>query len=242
MASMNDDQATSAPAESAHSLAERLALPFSNSTLLTRALTHRSFVNENPDALEDNERLEFLGDAVLDFLVASWLYNRFPEMAEGQLTRLRAALVGTKQLAVFARHLDLGAALRLGKGEAEGGGRDRNTLLCDTFEAVVGALYIDAGLDAVSRFIRPQLEGVTDSIIEQRDDLDAKSVLQEWAQSQKKGVPLYRQVEVTGPDHDRVFTFEVVIDGLTYGTGSGSSKQSAGKAAATAALTALGIE
>ena len=239
---MTTEQEKTAPAESARSLARRLELPFSNSTLLTRALTHRSFVNENHDALEDNERLEFLGDAILDFLVAAWLYNRFPEMAEGQLTRLRAALVGTRQLAAFARRLDLGSAMRLGKGEIEGGGRNRSTLLCDTFEAVIGALYLDAGLDAVSRFIRPQLEEVTDTIIEQRDDLDAKSVLQEWAQGQGKGVPMYRQVEVSGPDHDRIYTFEVVIDGSSFGSGAGKSKQAAGKAAAAAALQALGIE
>jgi len=239
---MTYDEPAGSALESPQSLAERLNLPFSSSTLLSRALTHRSFINENPDALEDNERLEFLGDAILDFLVGAWLYNRFPEMAEGPLTRLRAALVGTKQLAAFARALDMGAALRLGKGEIEGGGRKRSTLLCATFEAVVGALYLDAGLEAVRNFIEPQLRSVTESIIEKREDHDAKSSLQEWAQAQGKGVPLYRQIAVSGPDHDRIYTFEVVVDGTVYGSGQGRSKQAAGKEAAAAALASLGVD
>jgi ribonuclease-3 len=228
--------------ETPEALAARLNLPFRDARLIARGLTHRSFINENPDALEDNERLEFLGDAVLDFLVGSWLYHRYPEMAEGKLTRLRSALVGTRQLAGFARSLDLGQAMRLGRGEIDGGGRDRDNLLCGTFEAVIGALYIDSGFDAVRRFVEPLLENVIEDIIEQRDDVDAKSSLQEWAQGKGLGVPLYRQVEVAGPDHERVFTFQVVIDGQPYSTGSGTSKQEAGKNAAAETLRALGIE
>ncbi len=227
--------------ESAQMLAERLQLPFKNFTLLNRALTHRSYINENPDALEDNERLEFLGDAVLDFLVGAWLYNHFPEMAEGYLTRMRSALVGTKQLAAYARKLELGGALRLGRGEDEGGGRNRNTLLCATFEAIVGALFLDAGIEAVKAFVEPMLEPVAEKIIEQRDDLDPKSTLQEWAQANGKGVPLYRELSVTGPDHERLYTIEVVIDGAVYASGQGSSKQAAGKSAAAEALDNLGV-
>lgn len=229
-------------AESAHSLAERLNLRFNNLTLLSRALTHRSYINENPDALEDNERLEFLGDAVLDFLVGAWLYHRYPEMAEGQLTRMRSALVGTRQLASFARTVDLGLALRLGRGEDEAGGRKRPTLLCATFEAVVGALFVDSGFEAVREFVEPMLEPVAQKIIEQRDDLDPKSSLQEWAQANGKGVPLYRQLNVEGPDHERTYTFEVLLDGEAFAVGQGTSKQSAGKAAAAAALRKLGID
>ena len=143
--------------ESPEAFARRLKLPFSDNRLLSRALTHRSYLNEYPEALEDNERLEFLGDAVLDFLVAAWLYNRFPESSEGEMTRLRAALVGTNQLAAFAQQIDLSAAIRLGRGEDGGGGRHRTTLLCATFEAVVGALYLNAGIDAVQRFMEPIL-------------------------------------------------------------------------------------
>ena len=124
-------------------VAGRLGVQFNDLRLLTRALTHRSYLNEHPEAIEDNERLEFLGDAVLDFLVASWLYHRFPEMSEGDLTRLRSALVRTEQLAEFAEDFDLAPLMRLGRGEAEGGGRMRPALLCATFEAFVGALYLD---------------------------------------------------------------------------------------------------
>ena len=129
--------------ESPQKLAKRLNVQFLNFALLNKALTHRSYLNENPDSLEDNERLEFLGDAVLDFLVGAWLYHNYPEMAEGELTRLRSALVRTEQLAEFAKKINLGAALRLGRGEGLGGGRDRQVLLCGVFEALVGALYLD---------------------------------------------------------------------------------------------------
>ena len=239
---MPEDMPEQNGVESAQSLAARLNLPFTNTTLLSRALTHRSYINENPNALEDNERLEFLGDAVLDFLVGAWLYNSFPEMAEGSLTRMRSAIVGTKQLAAFARELELGRALRLGRGEDDGGGRNRSTLLCATFEAIVGALFIDSGIEAVRKFVEPLLPDVADKILEQRDDLDPKSTLQEWAQAHGKGVPLYREVAVDGPDHERTYTFEVLIDGQAYATGQGSSKQEAGKAAAAAALDNLGVK
>jgi ribonuclease-3 len=220
---------------------QRLALPFSNNLLLSRALTHRSFVNENPEALEDNERLEYLGDAVLDFAVAAWLYNHFPEMAEGELTRMRAALVGTEQLARFARYLDIGPAIRLGRGEDDGGGRGRSTLLCATFEAVVGALYLDAGIEAVEAFVFPLIEPVFENGQIRREDRDCKSLLQEWSQSKGFGIPVYRAITVAGPDHARIFNFSVSINDEVHGKGTGSSKQSASKAAACAALDSLGI-
>ena len=143
--------------EPASDLSRRLGLSFSNLALLTRALTHRSYVNEYP-AVEDNERLEFLGDAVLDFIVGAWVYNRFPEMPEGDLTKMRSALVRNEQLAKFARKLDLGRALRLGRGESSSGGHDRDNLLGSAFEALIGALYLDAGLGAVDAFVNPILE------------------------------------------------------------------------------------
>src|SRR5512143_1383664 len=143
--------------ESPREFSQRLKLPFSDYLLLSRALTHRSYLNEHPEALEDNERLEFLGDAVLDFLVGAWLYNHFPEMAEGELTRLRSALVRTEQLAEFAQQIALGSAMRLGRGEAEGGGRERLALLCATFESLIGALFLDGGIEAVSKFVEPML-------------------------------------------------------------------------------------
>ncbi len=222
--------------------ARRLKLPFQEPALLVRALTHRSYVNENSTAVEDNERLEFLGDAVLDFLVAAWLYSRYPEMREGELTRLRAALVDTNQLAAFARNLEFGQALRLGRGELEGGGRDRDSLLCGAFEAVVGALYLDQGIQAVKDFIHPLLtEATQDALLRQRDK-DPKSRLQEWSQSGGQGIPLYRLVESTGPDHARFFKMEVSVAGVVLAEGSGPSKQVASMNAARNALAGLGIE
>jgi len=225
--------------ESAADLSRRLGLPFSNLALLTRALTHRSYVNENPDSLEDNERLEFLGDAVLDFVVGAWVYNRFPEMREGELTKLRSAIVRNDQLAVFARHLNLGAALRLGRGEYASGGGQRDVLLGSLFEALIGALYLDAGLKAVEAFVDPLLEASQEFVL---DDIhDPKSHLQEWAQAEKMGTPQYITISSTGPDHAKTFEVEVRIKGLTYGRGHGSSKQVAARIAAQTALESLGL-
>jgi len=226
--------------ESSAELAQRLRLPLKNLLLLTRALTHRSYVNEHNEALEDNERLEFLGDAVLDFVTGAWLYNHFPEMAEGDLTRMRSALVCTEQLAEFARALDLGPAMRLGRGEVQAGGRQRDALLCATFEALVGALYLQNDVAAVQRFVHPMLESVGENSLVQLEIQDPKSRLQEWSQAQKLGIPKYGVVLISGPDHARVFDVEVQIDGKTVATGSGHSKQLAERAAAQAALNSVG--
>jgi ribonuclease-3 len=225
--------------ESAFDLSQRLSLPLKNLSLLTRALTHRSYVNENPASVEDNERLEFLGDAVLDFVVGAWVYNRFPEMPEGDLTKMRSALVRNDQLARFARAIHLGRALRLGRGELSMGGNERDVLLGSTFEAVIGALYLDAGLAAAEKFIHPFLEETEDYILEEIHD--PKSVLQEWAQAEKLGAPQYVTISSIGPDHAKVFEVEVRIQGLPYGRGHGSSKHVAARIAAQTALDALGI-
>jgi len=225
--------------ESASALSRRLNLPFSNLSLLTRALTHRSYVNENPNSSEDNERLEFLGDAVLDFIVGAWVYNRFPEMPEGDLTKMRSAIVRNDQLAVFARHLKLGDALRLGHGEYATGGSYRVGLLGSTFEAVIGALYLDSGLGAVEAFVNPLLEDIREYIFTKIHD--PKSQLQEWAQAQKMSAPRYRTVSMTGPDHAKEFEVEVVIDEHVVGTGRGTSKHIGQHAAATDALINLDI-
>jgi ribonuclease-3 len=227
--------------ESPQAFAKRVNLSFSNYGLLGRALTHRSYLNEHPDVIEDNERLEFLGDAVLDFLVGAWLYNRFPEMAEGQLTRIRAALVGNQQLAVFARSIDLGPAMRLGRGEDENGGRERAALLGSAFEALIGALYIDVGIEAVQVFVGPMLESATEQILASRRDVDPKSLLQEWSQSKGYGPPTYRMVSSTGPDHAKIFEVEVIIDGKVFGRGKGNSKQVAAKTAAQVSLESLNL-
>ncbi len=221
--------------------ARKLGIDFSDPLLLTRALTHRSYLNEHPESLEDNERLEFLGDAVLDFLVGAWLYNRFPEMPEGNLTRLRSALVRTENLAQFAVSIDLGEAMLLGHGERQGGGGDRPALLCATFEALIGAIYIDQGIDAVKEFIEPMLEFAAQNILQANKDKDPKSTLQEWAQSQGMGTPYYKTVSSFGPDHAKSFIVEVHIGNLVYGSGNGHSKQAAAKIAAEQALRYLKI-
>jgi len=225
---------------SLHNLEQELDLSFADKSLLNRALTHRSFLNENPDwALEDNERLEFLGDAVLDFVVGEYLYHHFPEGQEGELTSLRAALVRSETLADFAQQIELGSYLRLGRGEAESGGRGHPALLCGAFEALVGALYLDRGIETVAalmtRFIVPAIS----HILAQELDKDAKSRLQEWSQGRWHLTPAYRTVAERGPDHAKEFTVEVLIGDEVYGQGTGASKQGAEQAAAKAALAAL---
>jgi ribonuclease III len=238
---MEQDQGT-LKVETPQEFAERLNLTFADSFLLNRALTHRSYLNEHPEAIEDNERLEFLGDAVLDFLVGAWLYNRFPEMSEGNLTRLRSALVRTENLAEFAEEINLGSAILLGKGEDEAGGRERPALLCASFEALVGALFLEGGIPAVQDFVEPKLEPAARRILSGHKDRDPKSLLQEWAQSAGHGTPYYRTVGAKGPDHAKVFDVEVNINGKVYGRGSGQSKQAAAKEAAQQALIELGID
>lgn len=222
--------------ESPKELILRINIPFKDILLLTRALTHKSYLNENPEALEDNERLEFLGDAVLDFLVGEWLYNRFPEMEEGELTQMRSALVQTNQLAIFNKQLGLEKAVRLGKGEHKNGGAYRNTLLCDVFEAFVGALFLDSGLESVKQFIYPMLENAAVEILENHKNEDPKSKLQEWAQSKGYFTPKYSTTNIKGPDHERIFEVEVKVNNLIMGNGVARSKQSAEKIAAQNAL------
>ncbi|HIC88954.1 MAG TPA: ribonuclease III [Anaerolineae bacterium] len=213
---------------------------FRDKSLLQRALTHRSFFNESPDiALSDNERLEFLGDAVLDFLTAEYLYNRFPEMREGPLTNMRAALVRREALARFAQELDLGSFLLLGHGEAETGGRQRQAILAAAFEALVGALYLDQGLQAVESLIKPLMEPHLDEVRRKALAKDAKSRLQEWSQAELGRTPRYHTINEEGPDHAKEFTVEVRIGDVAYGQGHGRSKQAAAQAAAEAALRRL---
>ncbi|MBN2044831.1 MAG: ribonuclease III [Anaerolineales bacterium] len=227
--------------ESPQNFSDRLNLPFQNLHLLSRALTHRSYLNEHPEALEDNERLEFLGDAVLDYVVGTWLYNHFPEMAEGDLTRLRAALVKTSQLGEFGRQIELGNALRLGRGEEENGGRNRSAMLCGAFEAVVGALCLDSGMDAVEEFIHPFLGKAVKEIIQLQADRDPKSTLQEIIQTGGKPAPRYEVVHDAGPDHAKIFEVHVFDEETLLGKGNGSSKREASMAAARDALRRLDV-
>lgn len=220
-------------------LVQRYKLPTKNLLLVTRALTHRSYVNEHQEALEDNERLEFLGDAVLDFVAGAWLYSHFPEMAEGELTRMRSAMVCTEQLAEFARSYDLGSAMRLGHGEDNAGGRQKDVLLCATFEALVGALFLESDISTIQHLVHPLLEQVSEHLALSSDSRDPKSRLQEWSQGQRLGIPKYVTVSINGPDHMRMFEIEVQINGSAYGRGSGHNKQAAERAAAQAAMDAI---
>jgi len=220
-------------------LMERVGIQFDDILLLTRSLTHRSYLNEHPEALEDNERLEFLGDAVLDFLVGEWLYNRFPEMEEGDLTQMRSAFVQTSQLAEFAKEIGLENAVRLGHGEVKSGGKLRKTLLCDVFEAFIGAMLLDQGISIVKNFVYPLLEGAVDEIIEQHKNEDPKSRLQEWAQAHGYHPPKYRTIKVSGPDHAKIFKVEAWINDVVMGVGKAKSKRAAEKIAAKKMLESI---
>ncbi|GAB4493064.1 MAG: ribonuclease III [Anaerolineales bacterium] len=228
----DEERKTESPVE----LAARLSLPFDDLRLLTRALTHSSYINEHPTVIEDNERLEFLGDAVLDFLVGSWVYQHYPEMREGDMTRMRSALVRTESLAAFARRLNLGAAMRLGRGELFSGGRDRDLLLCCTFEALVGAIYQHKGLDAVRNFVIPLFEPAAEQLYTKMRSLDSKSALQEWSQANGRGIPRYETSAAEGPEHAKVFEVKVYLQEECLGVGTGPSKHAAQQSAAQNAL------
>jgi ribonuclease-3 len=220
-----------------------LGLVFSDKSLLQRALVHRSYLNEHPDfPLEDNERLEFLGDAVLGFVTGGYLYHRFPELAEGALTSLRSALVRREALAHFALGFDLGQHLLMSVGEASSGGRERPAMLCAAFEALVGAIYLDQGLAAVQRFVEPIVGPAATRILEEQSDKDYKSRLSEVAQGRLHHTPRYLTVSASGPDHARWFTVQVVIGETAYGEGSGPSKQQASQEAAREALRRIESE
>jgi ribonuclease III len=219
---------------------QEIGITFLNPELLRQALTHRSYVNEHSDqGLTDNERLEFLGDAILDFITADMLYTCFPEMDEGELTRLRAALVRTEALAQLAVECQLGDALLMGKGEANSGGRERNNNLCSGFEAVVGAIYLDQGLDVVKGFVIPRLTTLQKDVMEEAMRKDPRSQFQEWAQAQHGITPDYRMSSASGPDHDKNFVVEVYIGGKNVARGYGKSKRAAAQSAAQAALHLL---
>ncbi|BBA79562.1 Ribonuclease III [cyanobacterium endosymbiont of Rhopalodia gibberula] len=222
-------------------------LRFKNQALLDCALTHRSYVNEHRDVTEHNERLEFLGDAVLQFVVSEELYRCHPELSEAQLTRLRSKLVDEPQLAKFAKILDLGEFMYLGQGAIKDGGQNNPALLSDTFEAIVGAYFLDAGIEAVQGFVRSLFKDAIDTLIVPESKkvsskiIDVKNRLQEWALANYKKVPEYFLIEELGPDHAKEFIFGVQINEQLLGTGKGRRKQAATKAAAQDALNKLSI-
>ncbi|MEI7027367.1 ribonuclease III [Paenibacillus sp. y28] len=222
-------------------LQERLGIQFRNQALLRQAFTHSSYVNEQKSGThKDNERLEFLGDAVLELTISEYLYHRYPAYSEGELTKLRASIVCEPSLVGFANRLDIGLYVFLGKGEEMTGGRTRPALLADVFESFIGALYLDQGLEAVQAFLRehvfPYLPDQGRSQVS-----DFKTFLQEYVQQHNLGQLEYRIVDERGPAHDREFVSEVCMDQQMIGRGVGKSKKESEQQAAAAGLHKLNV-
>ncbi len=221
-------------------LQEILNVSFMDLSLLEQALVHRSYLNENPDSvLPSNERLEFLGDALLGFVVAQRLYVEYPHLSEGEMSRLRSAIVCRETLAHLASSLGLGEYLRLGRGEEASGGRKRESNLACAFEAVVGAILVDRGFAAARDFILRFLDAELETAVEETLAKDYKSRLQEIVQAREQKTPSYRIVETTGPEHEKKFTVEVLVGDLVMGRGTGRSKRVAEREAARVALERL---
>ena len=220
-------------------LQETLRHEFSNLELLEEALRHSSYVNEQPESdLRDNERLEFLGDAVLNLVIGHLLMETFPQMHEGELSRIRAYMVNETQLAEIARGMDLGSYLQLGKGELQSNGRDKSSLLANAFEAVVASVFLDKGLNAAAAVIRHHFGDLIASDPSSSLGQDYKSRLQEAVQSTFREIPQYRVIDESGPDHDKTFTVSMKV-GAIQAQGTGKSKKSAEQDAARSGLELL---
>lgn len=217
------------------------SIDITDETILRQAFIHRSYLNEARDKnLRSNERLEFLGDSVLSLIVSHYLYEKFPESPEGQLTNYRSSIVKTTSLAIAARELNLGQYLLMAKGEADSGGKDNPSLLADTYEALLGVIYLERGFDNVRVFVKETLLFHLDEIIEKGTYRDFKSVFQEKVQEKLRISPVYSVVSTSGPDHAKEFEVEVLVNGERFGLGKGKSKQEAEQMAAQAALDAWG--
>lgn len=220
-------------------LAKHIGVDFDDITLLQTACTHRSFINENRDSgLEHNERLEFLGDAVLELVTTSFLFRKYPKHAEGDLTAYRSAIVNTVSLTKVAEHIGLNSYLLLSKGETKDIGRARSTILANTVEAIIGAIYLDRGYDVSANFISEHILAVIDidDIVKNKLWLDAKSRFQEMAQEKVGITPNYRTLKEFGLDHDKEFTLGVFLGDIQIAIGKGASKQEAEQRAAEKAL------
>lgn len=220
---------------------EKIAVVFKDRTLLKQAFTHRSYINENRELkLEHNERLEFLGDAVLELVVTDYLFETLKESNEGELTSLRSALVNADTCSLVAKKLGMNEFLLLSRGEAKDSGRARQFILANTFEALIGAIYLDQGYDIAKKFILSQIVSLIPEIVKKGAMIDAKSLLQEKAQEHVGVTPVYKTLSESGPDHDKRFSVGVYISGELYGEGDGSSKQDAEQKAARKALESRG--
>ena len=220
-------------------LLSKLKIRFNNQNLLKTAFTHRSYLNEVKDVVESNERLEFLGDSVLSFIISSYLYNLRPQDEEGELTNLRSYIVKTKSLAEAAESLNLGSYLLMSKGEELSGGRQNTQLLANTFESLLGAIYLDQGITVATKLVHQVLLPIFKSELRVGPPKDAKSRLQEIIQEQDKQSPHYRILKTSGPDHAKKFRVGVFIRGKLVGEGQGYSKQMAEEEAAQKALEKL---
>ena len=209
---------------------------FSDENLLKEALTHPSLAFEKIDALPDNQRLEFLGDAVLQLVLTNDLFMRFPQFSEGLLTKLRSRLVSTKALEEYAIFINLGNHILLGKGEEKSGGRSRTGILADAFEALIGAIYLDSDFDTAKDFILYCCNDKMSRVVSDPIEKNPKGELQEILQSRSQEAPNYRVISQSGPDHDRLFTTEVFWKNLVLGEGSGKSKKEAESNAAISAI------
>ena len=218
-------------------LEQRIGVEFTNKDLLTQAFVHRSYLNENPDfPLFHNERLEFLGDAVLELIVTDYLYASYPDKPEGELTSWRAALVNAKMLALIAREIELNDFLLLSRGEKKEMGKARDYILANTFEALMGAIYLDRGIEKAREFVKRFLLPKISVVQEERLFQDAKSRFQEVAQEKTGVTPVYKLLQETGPDHAKHFTIGAFLNQELVGQGEGSSKQEAEERAAKIAL------
>ena len=222
------------------SLENRLNYKFNNIRWLENALTHSSFANEAKNGISSNERLEFLGDSVLSIIVSDYIFKKFPNMPEGELTRLRASLVCEKALCEFSRELNLGDYLKLGKGEEKGGGRDRDSILADAFEAVLAAIYLDGGMEPAKKHVMNFVLREIKHHSSEESFKDYKTVLQEIIQRNPEENLTYILTDESGPDHDKSFTVEVHLNSNVIGTGTGKSKKQAEQMAAKEALKLMG--
>ncbi|MBE7438924.1 MAG: ribonuclease III [Spirochaetales bacterium] len=217
-------------------LQQRIGITWQQISWLETAFTHSSFVNEQDGQCEDNERLEFLGDSVVGLIVSRYLFEQLPALREGDMARIKSAVVSEETLATAAATLELGSYIRMGKGETQSGGRSRPSTLADLFEALVAAIYLDRGLDVARRFTLDALAPFLASPALPARGRNAKSALQEFYQKKKKQIPTYRLIAETGPDHRPYFEVAVIVDGKELARGQGYSRKSAEQKAAFAAL------
>nr|WP_114638818.1 ribonuclease III [Desulfofalx alkaliphila] len=221
-------------------LQRRLGISWTDPALLYQALTHSSCAHENRHlALTHNQRLEFLGDAVLELVISEYLYNTYPKRSEGELTKLRAAVVCEPSLAKVAKELNLGQCLRMGRGEERSGGRERPSILADAFEALLGAVYLDKGLEVVRQIILKEMAVIIKDVTEGRLERDFKTELQEYLQQYSPDPVNYVIIKEEGPDHDKIFTAAVIYRGKEIGQGVGHSKKEAEQRAAKEALGSI---